>query len=154
MRQTTISDPFSSDIHGIREVPYSRAEIYEKFMDHFKNWKGTAYRLGGMSKRGIDCSAFVQVTYKEKVRIHLPRTTFDLAKSGMRVSRQDLTIGDLILFKTGFFSRHVGIYIGNGRFIHASKTDGVTLSSLNEEYWSDHYWMARRIIEPGKPSMN
>ncbi|OGP63167.1 MAG: hypothetical protein A2V65_06690 [Deltaproteobacteria bacterium RBG_13_49_15] len=123
-------------------------------MDHFKNWKGTAYRLGGMSKRGIDCSAFVHVTYKEKVRIHLPRTTLDLARSGMRISRQNLTIGDLILFKTGFFSRHVGIYIENGRFIHASKTDGVTLSNLNEEYWSGHYWMARRIIEPAKPTMN
>lgn len=152
--QAMISDPSSSDIHELREVPYSQAEIYEKLMDHFKSWKGTAYRLGGISKQGIDCSAYVYVTYKEKVRIHLPRTTLDLAKSGIRVSRQDLTIGDLILFKTGFFSRHVGIYIGTGRFIHASKTDGVTLSSLTEEYWSDHYWMARRVIEPGKPTTN
>jgi cell wall-associated NlpC family hydrolase len=154
MGEVVITEPPElEEASQVREVPYSESEIYQKFFDQYKNWKGTAYRLGGMSKAGIDCSAFVHVTYKEKMRIHLPRTTHDLAKSGMRIPRGNLSIGDLILFKTGFFSRHVGIYMGNGRFIHASKTDGVTLSSLTENFWDEHYWMARKIIQPSKKNV-
>ena len=149
--EARVSDSTFSNTSNIREVPYSRAQVYQKLMDQFKSWQGTAYRLGGSSKRGIDCSGFVQVTYYEKIGIHLPRTTHELSETGIGISRSGVAIGDLILFKTGFFSRHVGIYIGNGRFIHASKSDGVILSRLDDEYWSDRFWTARRVIDPAKP---
>ncbi|MEW5910724.1 MAG: NlpC/P60 family protein, partial [Thermodesulfobacteriota bacterium] len=94
-----IPEPIDREtLSGIRVIPYSERELHQKFLDQYKSWKGTAYRLGGMSRSGIDCSAFVHVTYREKVRVHLPRTTLDLARTGKRISRDDLAVGDLLLF--------------------------------------------------------
>ena len=114
---------------------------------HFDKWAGTPYRDGGMDKRGIDCSGFVQQTYYTLFGISLPRTTKIQAKSGNKIARSELKPTDLVFFKTGFFDKHVGIYKGNGQFMHVSTKRGVSLSYLGEFYWNDHFWQARRIIE-------
>ena len=108
-------------------------------------WKGTPYRLGGASKRGIDCSAFVQVGYFNVYDKMLPRTTSELAKLGQSVTVSKAKEGDLVFFKTGYRLRHVGIYLGNSEFLHASTSQGVTISRLDNPYWRRTFWQVRRI---------
>ena len=102
--------------------------------------------MGGLSKKGIDCSGFVQVTYQNVFGKQVPRTTEQLSVSGTEIPIEKARLGDLLVFKTGFTKRHVGIYIGNGKFIHASSSKGVMSSSINNPYWADSYQQTRRII--------
>ena len=117
-----------------------------------ERWRGVPYRLGGSSESGVDCSAFVQITFRSKLGVDLPRTTEELAREGERVSRSELQAGDLVFFKTGFRQRHVGIYMGGKRFLHASTSRGVMTSSLNNVYWKERYWKARRIELEDQPA--
>jgi lipoprotein Spr len=121
------------------------AAVKSQLMQLHKEWKGTPYRFGGMSKRGIDCSGFVAVGFKDKFGITLPRTTDEQRIIGQSVSKSQLREGDLVFFKTGWSTRHVGIYIGNHQFLHASTSQGVMISSLNNSYWKQKYWLARRL---------
>ncbi|NVK42495.1 MAG: C40 family peptidase [Oceanospirillaceae bacterium] len=108
------------------------------------SWRGTPYRLGGESRSGIDCSALIQQTFRDQFDLELPRTTEDLVKIGAPVSLEELSPGDLVFFRTGRRTRHAGIYIEDGRFLHASSRKGVIISRLDNPYWSRHYWTARR----------
>jgi len=113
----------------------------------YKEWKGVRYRLGGDSKRGIDCSAFVRTAMKSGLGVSLPRTTALQSGVGNTISKSQLQPGDLVFFKTGFLKRrHVGIYMGNQVFLHASTSRGVVLSKLNSSYWQEHYWHSRRVM--------
>ncbi|OBU17278.1 peptidase P60 [Photobacterium aquimaris] len=111
----------------------------------YHNWKGTPYRYGGSSKKGIDCSAFVQVGYSSVYQKMLPRTTLELVKKGKQVKRHTAKEGDLVFFRTGRNSRHVGIYLGNSEFLHASQSKGVIISRLDNPYWKRHFWQIRRL---------
>jgi len=111
----------------------------------YSEWKGIPYQLGGATKRGVDCSAFVQLTYKDVLGVNLPRTTRDQARLGTQISPALLTIGDLVFFKTSRYVRHVGIYLGDRMFLHASTSKGVTTSSLDNVYWRKRFWKATRI---------
>lgn len=111
----------------------------------YAEWKGTRYKMGGNTKRGVDCSGFVHLTYRDKLGITIPRTTKLLGKTGKPVKRKNLRIGDLVFFKTGLTVRHVGIYMGSNTFLHASTNKGVTITNLNETYWKKRYWKARRM---------
>jgi cell wall-associated NlpC family hydrolase len=110
-----------------------------------REWHGVRYREGGLSKRGVDCSGFVYLTYLQRFGIRLPRTTGGQAAIGTPVSRNQLRPGDLVFFKTAWKTRHVGIYYGNRQFIHASTSNGVMASSLDNPYWSRAYWKAVRV---------
>ena len=112
---------------------------------YLKKWKSVKYRLGGSSRRGIDCSAFVQQAFKRQFNVLLPRNTYGQVKRGKTIPKNKLKTGDLVFFKTSSRVRHVGIYINNNKFIHASSSKGVTKSSLNNIYWSKKYWKAKRI---------
>jgi len=112
---------------------------------YFQHWQGTPYRMGGLSKNGVDCSGFVYLTYRSIAGINLPRTTRQQMKLGNEVSPQHLKAGDLLFFKTGWYTRHVGIYLQNGQFMHASTSQGVTLSGLSEKYWREAFYLAKRI---------
>lgn len=112
----------------------------------YERWAGTPYRYGGQSRDGVDCSSFVRQTVDTVESYELPRTTVEQAQVGMSIPRADLEAGDLVFFKTGTLSHHVGIYLGRGRFMHASSSQGVTISRLNNVYWRDHYWQSRRIL--------
>lgn len=127
-------------------------DVKSKIMDQYADWKGVRYRLGGSSKRGIDCSAFVQVTFREQFGVKLPRSTYQQEDAGKKIQRAKLRPGDLVLFRAGSTGRHVGIYLGNDKFVHASTSNGVMISSLNDSYWTKRYHEARRVLVNGEHS--
>lgn len=119
----------------------------QKMMDAILAWMGTPYEYGGESRDGIDCSAFTQVMFKQTAGIALPRTTEQQVKIGSAVEKENLQFGDLIFFNTtGQNPSHVGIYIGDDMFAHASVSSGVTLSSLYSSYFKKRYTEARRVL--------
>ncbi|CAM3701233.1 bifunctional murein DD-endopeptidase/murein LD-carboxypeptidase [Xenorhabdus thuongxuanensis] len=128
------------------ETLVNNLDIKSKILNQYADWKGVAYRLGGNTKRGIDCSAFVQRTFHDQFGMELPRSTLEQQNIGQTVSRSKLQAGDLVLFKTGARRRHVGIYIGNNQFVHASTSNGVIVSKLTDTYWSKRYYGARRVL--------
>lgn len=109
-------------------------------------WRGAPYRYGGMSKQGVDCSGFIYLTYRDRLGLQLPRTTAAMARYGQTVPKKYLRPGDLVFFHTGSYNnqQHVGIYIEKDRFLHASTSRGVMISSLDNVYWSRNYWKAQR----------
>ncbi|KFD18627.1 putative lipoprotein [Tatumella ptyseos ATCC 33301] len=115
--------------------------------EQLSQWRGTPYRFGGLSRRGVDCSGFVYLTFRDRFDIRLPRTTRGQSDIGTRIRKSDLMPGDLVFFKTGWGGDglHVGIYDKNNQFIHASTSRGVMRSSLNNVYWRKVFWQARRI---------
>lgn len=115
-------------------------------MDFYNEWKDVKYKLGGNSKKGIDCSAFTQRIYKEKFDINLPRTTRTQVKVGKEIKKSELELGDLVFFKTGLTDRHVGVYMGNGDFMHAS-IKGVKFTKLDKPFYKKNYWTSRRVID-------
>jgi lipoprotein Spr/probable lipoprotein NlpC len=119
--------------------------VIEKLEQQYSNWKGTPYQWGGLSKKGVDCSGFVYITYRQALGHDLPRSTQLQAVSGNAISRDNLQAGDLVFFKTSKKVRHVGIYIDNDNFLHASTSKGVMISSLSNPYWDSAYWQAKRI---------
>lgn len=118
-----------------------KAALYEQY----EEWKGTPHGDGGMSKRGIDCSGFMLVTFKSRLGILLPRTTDSQVLMGSSVKKSQLRTGDLVFFKTGSFRRHVGVYLEKGKFLHTSSKYGVSISNLNHGYWKSAYWKAKRL---------
>lgn len=124
-----------SDREGVKDALYRQ----------YREWKGVRYRNGGLSRDGIDCSGFVFVTYRDRFGIILPRRTKEQVGAGKRIKQKKLRPGDLVFFKTGFFSRHVGIYVGQRTFLHVSGKKGVTMTSLDNRYWSRRYWQSRRV---------
>ncbi len=130
--------------HSSRALPGTNPAVIKLYAQH-KSWKGTRYKLGGLSKKGIDCSGFVHITYKERFGKTLPRTTELQAKVGTGITRQQLRAGDLVFFNTSRKVRHVGIYIEDGKFLHASTSKGVMISNINNVYWKEAYWKAVRI---------
>ncbi len=128
-----------------KSVPLADSQaVKKKLYQQYHQWKGVKYKLGGLSKKGVDCSGLVYATYREKLGVTLPRTTKLQSKVGKEIQRDALRPGDLVFFKTGFKVRHVGIYIENEKFLHASTKKGVMISKLSDYYWKDKYWHARR----------
>ena len=121
-------------------------QLQQRLNQHYLAWRGVGYKIGGNDKRGIDCSGFVHITYKNALGITIPRSTQLLSKTGTPIPRKQLAVGDLVFFKTGFSKHHVGIYVGNSQFIHASTSKGVIKSSLTSPYWSKHYWKSSRVL--------
>ncbi|HEX4917269.1 MAG TPA: NlpC/P60 family protein [Limnobacter sp.] len=115
-------------------------------MAQYRAWRGVPYKLGGESKEGIDCSAFVQITLREHFGVAVPRTTLAQSKQGESVERVSIRPGDLLFFRTGPTRRHVGFYLGRGQFLHASTRVGVTISRLDDAYWQKSFWTARRVM--------
>jgi cell wall-associated NlpC family hydrolase len=107
-------------------------------------WMGARYHLGGTTKQGIDCSALMQILFAGLYGINLPRTAREQYDFSKRISRTELKEGDLVFFNTIGGVSHVGMYLQNNKFIHAS-TGGVTISDLYDEYWSRKFIGVGRI---------
>ncbi|SEK93851.1 C40 family peptidase [Halomonas daqiaonensis] len=122
--------------------------IRRALLAQHERWVGTPYRLGGSSFRGVDCSALVQNVFSDTFRFELPRTTEEQVHAGQEVDPDALRPGDLVFFRPPGVYRHVGIYVGEGRFLHASTSRGVMISKLDNRYWQRHFWQARRTLEP------
>ena len=121
----------------------------QNLIQHALALLGTPYRWGGTGTDGFDCSGLVGYVFRSALGIELPRVSKDMASSGQLITdRANLSPGDLVFFGTHHGKRvdHVGIYVGDGRFLHAPRTGrDVTVSSLESGYWSDKYMEARRV---------
>lgn len=121
----------------------TRAALLEQYLD----WAGVPHRMGGTSRRGLDCSGFTQLTYLQRFGVALPRDTAAQRSSGKKVKRSRLRPGDLVFFDTGARERHVGMYLGKLQFLHVSTSAGVMLSRLDDTYWEPRF---RYAVRPGE----
>ncbi len=112
-----------------------------------KSFLGVPYLWGGTSPSGFDCSGYTQYVFKQH-GISLNRTCETQYQQGIYVSKSNLQPGDLVFFQNTYKSgiSHVGIYIGDGNFIHASSSKGITITALSSSYWSPKYYGARRVL--------
>lgn len=127
---------------------WRRTEDYLNFGTIVQKYLGKPYTGSSRYQPGIDCSLFTQEVMREYARIMLPRSAAEQYTQGLEVSRRNLMYGDLVFFETerGRIT-HVGLYIGFGEFIHASSSQGVIISALNETYWAQRFVGARRILQ-------
>jgi cell wall-associated NlpC family hydrolase len=128
---------------GLSDPAYARSALYEQYQE----WQGVPYRTGGESRRGVDCSAFMQLTFREQFAMQLPRDTDSQAHIGRAISSRQLRPGDLVFFNIGRSTRHVGVMVEKNKFLHASSSKGVMISDLNQPYWQRYYWQARRLSQ-------
>lgn len=112
------------------------------------DWYGVRYRLGGNDKEGIDCSAFVQRFYEDVFGMNLVRTAFQqFNQSNLLWDNEDLKEGDLVFFRVRSKRiSHVGVYLMNNFFVHASSSQGVMISSLNDKYWQKYFACGGRVL--------
>lgn len=125
-----------------REVESLTNTALFKFIDE---WWQTNYRYGGTTKAGIDCSAFAGLLLSTVYGIKLPRTAKQEYAACAKIDKEDMQEGDMIFFNTRGGVSHVGVYLGDGYFVHAGVSNGVTISSLNDKYYG------RRFIGGGRP---
>ena len=128
---------------SVPDVPAS--ELAASIIAMGKKYIGVPYKWAGTTPKGFDCSGFTQYVYKQ-MGYTLKRTAAQQLTNGTSVS--NLKPGDLVFFQNTYRAgiSHVGIYIGNGQFIHASSSKGVTISNLSSSYYTSHYYGARRIL--------
>lgn len=120
------------------------------FVSEINSWLGTPYKYGGNQKQvGTDCSGFVTSVFHKTTDVKLPRSAGEIYAVGVSVPVKDLKLGDLVFFKNTIPGKsgvhHVGIYLGDLDFVHASTTEGVVVSNLLETYYKEKYAGARRM---------
>ena len=141
------SKPYKPPLsYGSPSKSYSSSKIRTMLINEFRKWEGTPHKMGGYSKQGIDCSGFAHYIFNNVFHISVPRTTKLFTKTGKRIDLKMLKPGDIVIFRPHSYPRHVGIYVGNNEFIHASTSKGVMKSNMNNPYWKRHYWMSRRVL--------
>lgn len=140
------NNSFRDDITYSNYMSKRDSAINSELFSFYNEWKGTKYRMGGYTKKGIDCSGFVQKAILEKFDLKLPRDSRSQSLVGTNVKKSELQMGDLVFFHTGK-TKHVGIYIENGQFMHASTKIGVTISRIDDDYFRNRYWKATRVLK-------
>lgn len=111
-------------------------------------WQGTRYRYGGATEKGIDCSAYTGTLVHHVFGLVLPRTAREQFANCIKLDKEEMLQGDLVFFNTRGGISHVGMYLGNGYFTHASTSIGVTISNLSEDYWSRKFIGGGRLTQP------
>ncbi|WP_374460507.1 C40 family peptidase [Chryseobacterium taeanense] len=149
--------------NSIKNSEIAKAIMHNKTIDNIlteaQTYLGTPYRYGGMTRNGIDCSAFVLSVFGAAAGLSLPRVAASQSKEGETVDKENLQKGDLIFFSHGRRISHVGIVEsvdenGEIKFIHAATSKGVMISSLNDSYWGPKYRFGKRIIKENGEAYN
>ncbi len=117
-----------------------------RLFEFIEEWWSVAYRFGGTTKRGIDCSAFSGLLMSSVFGVALPRTAREQYKSSTKILLEDAKEGDLLFFNTRGGVSHVGVYLANNYFVHASSSNGVTISNLEDPYYSKRFLCATRAV--------
>ena len=131
---------------GMPEVSRGSNYISRRVIQSAMQYMGVPYVFGGTTPGGFDCSGYVRYVFAQ-AGIYLPRMADEQYEAGMPISTSELVPGDLVFFSTYTYgASHVGIYLGNGNFIHASSSRGVSIASLDSSYWVSTYIGSRRIL--------
>jgi lipoprotein Spr len=147
--QESLAKDYLSQIMGVAMSATSNMKLFHFVYD----WIGTPYRFGGTSRKGIDCSAFTKQLYSDVFNLTIRRSSRDIFSMVSPVSKDDLKEGDLVFFKIHSRSiSHVGIYLGNNRFAHAS-SKGVAISNLDDAYYSRYFYKGGRMLESYKNAL-
>jgi lipoprotein Spr len=152
---TAIKAAKNFDIESAQAVQFKYAMMLDvpveeltniPLLEDIENWWGTRYCLGGSTQSCIDCSAFTQIIMHDIYFIQLPRTAEEQFNTADPINYKDLKEGDLVFFQTtGRTISHVGVYLANNKFAHASVSSGVMISDLNEDYWKKRLRAAGRV---------
>ena len=141
--------------------PTERASAFDqarqRLLSTAVRYEGTPYRLGGTTRRGMDCSGFVYRSFRESLGVSVPRTSESMFLWTERIRLEEIQPGDLVFFRTTGTARitHVGIYTGYGYFIHSAsqgRRTGVIFSNLEETYWAGVYAGAGRALPQTDPA--
>ena len=142
-----LATEYFSQIMGVALSSNSNLNLYQFIYD----WIGTPYRLGGKSKKGVDCSGFVGEIYGKVFNAIIGDNSRKMFNMVSPISRQELKVGDLVFFKIRSRAiTHVGIYIGDDKFAHASSSRGVRISNLEEPYCKRYYFRGGRLPDDAK----
>ena len=145
-----LASQYFSQVMGVAVDATSNIKLYKFIYE----WIGTTYRFGGNTKKGIDCSAFTKAIYDKVFNTTILRNSRDIFSMVNPLPKDELKEGDLVFFKIKSRSiTHIGIYLGDSRFAHASSTRGVVISDLNEPYYSRYFYKGGRIIEGVKEEL-
>ncbi|MDB5002151.1 MAG: glycoside hydrolase [Mucilaginibacter sp.] len=140
--QESLAKDYLSQIMHVAVSATSNLKLFNFVYD----WIGTPYRFGGNTKKGVDCSAFTKQLYDQVFNLDIKRNSRDIFSMVSPVSKDDLKEGDLVFFKIHSRSiSHIGIYLGNSRFAHAS-LKGVAISSLDDAYYSRYFYKGGRVL--------
>ncbi|WP_276360291.1 NlpC/P60 family protein [Daejeonella sp. H1SJ63] len=138
-----LATEYFSQIMGVALSATSNLKLYQFVYD----WIGTPYRLGGGTKKGIDCSGFAFELYNKVFSTLIGNNSRNIFSMVNPIKKEELKEGDLVFFKIGSRSiTHVGVYMGNNKFAHASSSKGVMISDLNEAYWTRYYYKGGRLL--------
>jgi probable lipoprotein NlpC len=120
----------------------------DRLLSIIQGWIGVRYKYGGMNRRGVDCSGFVCLVYRDLNGMVLPHSSRKMHRLGRQLSISEARSGDLVFFRGGLFNtiNHVGIYISDNKFAHASSSNGVRFSSLDESYYKKRFAEIRRLF--------
>lgn len=149
--------------NSLKNSEIAKAIKHNKTIDNIlteaSTYLGTPYRYGGMTRKGIDCSAFVLSVFGAAAGLTLPRVAASQSQEGEAIDKENLQKGDLIFFSHGKRISHVGIVEnvteeGEVMFIHAATSKGVMVSSLNDSYWGPKYRFAKRVINENGDNYN
>jgi lipoprotein Spr len=136
-------------IHIIEEIQINNQEKKARpLLQRIHFYLGTPYKFGGTSRRGMDCSGFVTTVYRESYKTKLARSSENIYSQCQKIVNENLAIGDLVFFSDRSKQKigHVGIYLGEERFAHASVNNGVIISRIGEEYYCTRYLGGGRVM--------
>ena len=123
------------------------SSVTRRLMQEIQSYLGVPYRWGGSTRKGRDCSGFVRVVFQNAAGVKIPHSARAMFKQGKYIEEQELKYGDLVFFENieNYGVSHVGIFVGNQEFAHASTSRGVIISNLNEKYYRSRFVGARKI---------